>query len=164
MRRRYRRSLFAERIARISDKIPLAGIGADVIVGFPGETDSDFSDTYSFLSDQPLSYLHVFSYSERPGTAALSIPEKIENRTREERSRLLAGLSVNKHNDFLILNTGKPSRVLFEHSRSGSSITGFSSNYIRTEAPWNPKLAGEVKNVILSGILPAGRMSVEIIN
>ncbi len=162
MRRRYRRSLFAERVELIRNKIPLAGIGADVIAGFPGETDYDFSDTYSFLSEQPLSYLHVFPYSERPGTGATEIPGKIENKTREERSRSLAALSEKKHNDFLVINTGKPSRVLFEHSRSGSSVTGFSSNYIRTEAPWNTKLAGEVKNVILRGILPGGKMSVEI--
>ena len=87
MRRRYNRTLFAERVNYIRERIPLAGIGADVIVGFPGETDSDFDDVYTFINSIPLSYLHVFSFSERPNTIAETLPGKVDFKEKEKRSK-----------------------------------------------------------------------------
>ncbi|HOW41455.1 MAG TPA: tRNA (N(6)-L-threonylcarbamoyladenosine(37)-C(2))-methylthiotransferase MtaB, partial [Bacteroidales bacterium] len=142
MRRRYRRSLFASKVETIREIIPLAGIGADVIVGFPGETDDDFSDTYNFLESLPLSYLHVFTFSERPDTVAENLPGKVADSVKEKRSKALINLSEIKHEKFMELNKGKSTEVLFERSKSDGLISGFSSNYIRVEYPWNSKLAG----------------------
>lgn len=164
MRRRYRRSQFASRVSFIKQCLPLAGIGADVITGFPGETAGDFSDTMLFLDDLPLSYLHVFTYSGRPATVAESLPGKIVPAEAERRSKMLMSLSERKHEEFMKLNTGRETSVLFERTRSGESASGFSSNYIRVEAPWDPTLAGAIKNVTLKNILPNGRMSAEFID
>jgi threonylcarbamoyladenosine tRNA methylthiotransferase MtaB len=164
MRRRYRRDLFASRVARIREIIPLAGIGADVIIGFPGETDNDFNDTFNFLSDLPLSYLHVFTFSERPDTVAKSLPGKVAHAEKERRSRILSELSAAKQDDFKRKNIGMITEVLFERTRSEGYATGFSSNYLRVEYPWNPKLAGTIRKVELKQISETGRMSAELID
>jgi threonylcarbamoyladenosine tRNA methylthiotransferase MtaB len=147
----------------VKEKMPLAGIGADVIVGFPGETNSDFEDTYSFLEDSPLSYLHVFTFSERPGTIAEKLPGKVSFKDKETRSKRLIELSHKKNLIFSKLNIGKVTNVLFERTYSEGFITGFTSNYIRVEHPWESGLAGQVKKVKLNEISPSGRMSIELL-
>jgi threonylcarbamoyladenosine tRNA methylthiotransferase MtaB len=164
MRRRYRRSLFEEKISKIRKAIPLAGIGADVIVGFPGESDQDFMDTYRFLRQIPVSYLHVFNFSERPGTHASAMNGKVQFPERQERSRILSSLSEEKHLEFCRQNTGMVNEVLFEHSRSEGMITGFTGNYLRVEYPWKSTLAGNVEKVLLTGISDSGRMNIQLVN
>jgi len=164
MRRRYNREVFADRVTRIREKIPLAGIGADVIVGFPGESGDDFADTFKFLESMPLSYLHVFTFSERPDTVAEKLPLKVRNEEKELRSKSLITLSENKNTDFMKQNRGELNEVLFERTRRDGLISGFTSNYIRVETPWQSKLAGEVKRVKIKDIGPSGKMSVELID
>lgn len=164
MRRRYRRDKFEERISYIMRNIPLAGIGADVITGFPGETDSDFEDTFSFLNDMPLSYLHVFNFSERPGTSAETIPGKVPFNTRENRSRRLINLSEEKHSEFCRQNIGQTADILFEHIKVDGMITGFTGNYLKTEYPWKAGFAGKIKKARLTGISGSGRLTAELID
>jgi threonylcarbamoyladenosine tRNA methylthiotransferase MtaB len=163
MRRRYTRDIFASRIKMVMEKLTLAGIGADVIVGFPGESVSDFEDTYSFLEDIPLSYLHVFTFSERPDTVAEKLPGKVLYKDKEKRSKSLIELSQKKNLIFNKLNTGQVTNVLFESTRNEGLITGFTSNYIRVEHPWESRLAGQIKKVRLNKISQSGRMSIELI-
>jgi threonylcarbamoyladenosine tRNA methylthiotransferase MtaB len=163
MRRRYSRDLFNNRIRMIREKLPMAGIGADVIVGFPGESDSDFDETYSFLEGIPLSYLHVFTFSERPDTAASRLPSKVSFSEKEKRSKRLISLSQKKNIIFNELNIGQVTNVLFERTNNEGLITGFTSNYIRVEHPWESKLAGQIRKVKLKEISNSGRMSSEII-
>lgn len=164
MRRRYSREVFSSRLERIIDRLPFAGIGADVIVGFPGESETDFNDTYSFLDGLPLSYLHVFSFSERPDTIAYSLAYKVSPQDKDERSKRLIGLSQKKNLTFNNLNIGQVTNVLFERTRSEGLITGFTSNYIRTEYPWKPGLAGNIKKVRLTGISSTGKMNITLID
>jgi threonylcarbamoyladenosine tRNA methylthiotransferase MtaB len=163
MRRRYKREVFASRIMEIKKKLPLAGIGADVIIGFPGETDEDFNDAHDFIRELPLSYLHVFSFSERPGTVAEKLTGKVPFDIKEERSRRLIELSHEKNHNFCIQNDGSVTEVLFERTRYSGFITGFTSNYIKVEYPWQSKLAGEIKKVRLNGFSDDGKMKVELI-
>ena len=164
MRRRYTRDIFAFRTKMVLERMPLAGIGADVIVGFPGESDSDFEDTYSFLEGIPLSYLHVFTFSERPDTLAEKLPAKVSYKDKEKRSKRLIALSQKKNLIFNKLNIGQLTNVLFERTHSEGFITGFTSNYIRVEHPWESKLAGQIKTVKLNKISPSGRMNIELID
>ncbi len=164
MRRRYRRIDFEKRVTMIRKLMPLAGIGADVIVGFPGESDELFDETFSFLKDMPLSYLHVFKFSERPGTPAQKMPDKVPFRIREERSRRLINLSNLKHSEFCSVNFGTRAEVLFEHTPSKGMISGFTENYLKTELPWDPELAGTIRKVLLTGVSGSGRMKCELIN
>jgi threonylcarbamoyladenosine tRNA methylthiotransferase MtaB len=163
MRRRYTREIFTSRIKSVLERIPLAGIGADVIVGFPGELGSDFEDTYSFLDNIPLSYLHVFTFSERPDTVAEQLPGKVSFTDKEKRSKRLIALSKKKNIIFNNLNTGQYTNVLFESTRNEGLITGFTSNYIRVEYPWESRLAGQIKRVRLTKVSPSGRMNIELI-
>src|ERR1035437_6075863 len=163
MRRRYTRDIFALRIKMIMEKLPFPGIGADIIVGFPGESDSDFEDTYSFLEEMPLSYLHVFTFSERPDTIAEKLPAKVLFRDKEKRSKRLIALSQKKNIIFNKLNIGQVTNVLFEKTNNEGLITGFTSNYIRVEYPWESKLAGQIRKVRLNNISPSGKMSIELI-
>jgi len=162
MRRRYKREVFAARVNAVINKIPTAGIGADVIIGFPGESKADFDDTYSFIESLPLSYLHVFTFSERPDTAAEKLPGKVDHNEKDARSKRLISLSEMKSLEFYKSNLGLKTQVLFERSRYGGLITGFTSNYIRVEHPWDAKLAGTVRQVMLKKIEPGGRISVEL--
>jgi threonylcarbamoyladenosine tRNA methylthiotransferase MtaB len=164
MRRRYTRDIFEGRVKMLREKISFAGIGADVIVGFPGESVSDFEDTYSFLQEMPLSYLHVFTFSERPHTFAEMLPEKVTHKEKEIRSKRLIALSEKKNLEFYKQNIGQRTKVLFEGTRNEGFITGFTSNYIRVEQPWQSKLAGQIKKVKLNSISPTGRMSIELID
>lgn len=162
MRRRYKRELFEDRVKTIKKFIPLAGIGADVIVGFPGETSADFEETYEFLELLPITYLHVFPFSERPGTPAAELKGKTGHEEKEIRSKRLITLSGLKHREFLTLNTGHAADVLFEHTKSGTMITGYTGNYIRVEYPWDPKLAGQIRKVQLTGISNDGNMTIKL--
>lgn len=164
MRRRYRREQFEDRITVIRKNIPLAGIGVDVIVGFPGESDNDFEDTFRFLKEMPVSYLHVFNFSERPGTPAEKMSGKVPFSIREKRSRRLITLSENKHFEFAGLNIGQTTEILFEHNKSKGMITGFTGNYLRSEYPWKASLAGRIKKARLTGISGSGRMTLELID
>lgn len=164
MKRRYKRELFSNRIEKIKKIIPFAGIGADVITGFPEETDDDFEETYTFIEKLPVTYLHVFTFSERPGTTATGLPGKVSHEEKEKRSRKLISLSELKHHQFMNLNIGQTADVLFEKTRSGGMISGFSGNYLRVEYPWQDGLAGEIKKVSMKGISLSGKMNIEIIN
>ncbi len=164
MRRRYTRDTFEGRIKRIRDKLPLAGIGIDVIAGFPGESASDFEETYYFLDNMPLSYLHVFTFSARPGTPAEKMPHRVNSTEAEKRSKRLIALSQNKQFTFNKMNIGRISDVLFEHSVVEGLITGFTPNYIRVGYPWQTSLAGRIQKVKLIEILQTGIMSVELVD
>jgi len=163
MRRRYQREIFAEKVNKIRTLIPYAGIGADVIVGFPGETDADFSITHDFLAQLPLSYLHVFSYSQRPGTVSESLPDQVSHTEKEKRSRILSGLSEEKHAAFCRINIGTNGEVLFERTKSGGLITGFTGNYLRVEYPWDPSLAGKIMKVRVTGTAKSGNLTVDLV-
>jgi threonylcarbamoyladenosine tRNA methylthiotransferase MtaB len=163
MRRRYRVEHFAERIERIKSFIPLAGIGADVIAGFPGENENDFEAACSVIGDLPLSYLHVFPYSPRPGTVAANLPGKVSSAEKEKRCRILKRLSESKNLYFKQLNTGKIHDVLFEMTRSDGMIAGFTGNYLKVEVPWDDKLAGTITKVRISGITGSGRLTADIL-
>jgi threonylcarbamoyladenosine tRNA methylthiotransferase MtaB len=164
MRRRYNRNLFYERVKKIRENLPYAGIGADVIAGFPGESAYDFEDTYSFLEEMPLSYLHVFTFSERPDTIAINLPGKVSRGEKERRSKKLIHLSAMKNLEFAEQNIGQVTNVLFERNPSEGLISGFTSNYIRAEYPWRSILAGQIKKVKLIGMSRTGKMNIEIIS
>jgi len=163
MRRRYKREVFAGRVEHIKRIMPFAGIGADVIAGFPGETKADFEETYTFLEKLPLSYLHVFPFSVRPDTVAGELPGKVAHPDKEVRSKRLISLSGLQAVEFRKLNCGQVADVLFENTRSNGLISGFTGNYIRVEYPWQTKLAGHVKKVRMTSILPSGKMGIELI-
>ncbi|MDX9811150.1 MAG: tRNA (N(6)-L-threonylcarbamoyladenosine(37)-C(2))-methylthiotransferase MtaB [Bacteroidales bacterium] len=162
MKRRYRREVFADRLRAIIEKIPLAGIGADVITGFPGETDSDFDDTYNFLKSLPVSYLHAFSFSARPDTPAEKMHGRISPAITAERSRLLKNLSDEKHLEFCTINKGQTASVLFEQTRSGGMITGLTGNYLRVEYPWKKELVNTIREVRIGDPAPSGRLNIEL--
>ncbi|NMC42115.1 MAG: tRNA (N(6)-L-threonylcarbamoyladenosine(37)-C(2))-methylthiotransferase MtaB [Bacteroidales bacterium] len=161
MRRRYSRELFASRVKRIIDQMPLAGIGADIITGFPGETDEEFNETLGFIASLPLSYLHVFPFSERPGTAAAGMPGKIEFRIKEKRKKMLMQLSREKNMEFKLKNTGTLTEVLFESRTAGNKITGLTPNYLRAETKYSERLKGVIKRVMITGIAENGNLIAE---
>ena len=147
MRRRYLTDLYLNRIERIRALLPDAGIGADVITGFPGETDQLFEETYRFLVDLPISYLHVFTYSERPNTAALSIPGRVEPRIRFERSDMLRNLSVRKRRAFHESFVGSVRDVLFEEQMASGEWTGLTGEYVRVRASSTTNLSNQSRAV-----------------
>ena len=152
MKRRYLSDLYRDRLIRIKSLMPQACVGGDVIVGFPGETDTAFLETYSFLTDLDISYLHVFSYSERPDTQAISLPGVVPTNTRNKRSKMLRGLSAKKRRAFYESQLGTTVKVLFENENKRGYITGFSENYIKVRAPWNPGLVNKIFRVTLQSI------------
>jgi len=149
MRRRYTRDVFASRVERIRDLIPLAGIGADVIAGFPGETEEEFMDTYGFLSSLDLSYLHVFSYSARKGTPAASMEGQIDNKTKHHRSKKLQSLSEKKRKEFNEKCRGMRADILWESEEKPGYIAGFTGNYIRVYTASGITLKGKITSHIL---------------
>ncbi len=160
MRRRYLRELYADRVGKIKSMLPMACIGADVITGFPGETDDDFMETHEFINDLDISYLHVFPYSERANTVAAGMEGRLPERVRHERCEILRGLSVKKRRKFYEDNLGRTARVLFESDVADGRIYGFTENYIRTEVKYDPALVNEIKKVRLKEITPEGYVSV----
>ncbi|MCC3158919.1 tRNA (N(6)-L-threonylcarbamoyladenosine(37)-C(2))-methylthiotransferase MtaB [Hymenobacter sp. 15J16-1T3B] len=162
MRRRYRRELYAERVALIKEVMPHACIGVDVIVGFPGETEADFRETYQFLNELPISYLHVFPYSERDNTLAPTLPGRVQDRVRHERTTQLRSLSEKKKRFFYEQHLGLETTVLFEDDLGPDGrMEGFTPNYIRVVANYDPLLVGEVKHVRLTEVNPNGLMEAE---
>jgi threonylcarbamoyladenosine tRNA methylthiotransferase MtaB len=149
MRRRYRRDKFRDRVIRVKNLIPDASIGADVIVGFPGETGEDFKETYSFLENLPLSYLHVFAFSPRPGTPAATMPGAVRASEKEERSRQLIRLSGRKRIQFMQSAAGNIYDVLLEKRSADGMLSGLTGNYIRTLVPYRKELPGTVRKVKL---------------
>lgn len=151
MRRRYDAALFRNRVEKIRERMPDAFIGVDVIVGMRGETDELFEEACDFIASLDLSRLHVFNYSERPGTQALRIAHTVDPRTRHARSCRLLGLSQSKLQAFYARQTGRQAGVLFEHARKGNLRQGFTENYIRVEIPWDTAPANEICRVRLGG-------------
>jgi threonylcarbamoyladenosine tRNA methylthiotransferase MtaB len=149
MRRRYKRELYADRVAKLKELMPDCCIGVDVIVGHPGETDEEFMATYRFLNDLDISYLHVFTYSERPNTYALSIKPVVSTNKRAERSKMLHILSDKKRRFFYEQQLGKNFSVLFEEDVENGLMQGFTENYIRVVAKYDPLLINETKKVNL---------------
>lgn len=162
MRRRYQRELYVSRVEKIKELMPHCCIGVDVIVGFPGETDEDFKETYQFLNELNISYLHVFTYSERENTlAADMLDTSVPAHKRSERSKMLHILSDKKRRKFYEDNIGSEANVLFENDVEKGNIHGFTENYIRVTAKYDPILINELRSVRLTGINQAGLMEVE---
>jgi len=136
MRRRYKRSLYSERVAWIKECMPHAAIGVDVIVGFPGERDEDFAETYSFLESLPITYLHVFTYSERENTHALTLSQKVPAAVRQERNKKLRNLSFIKTKQFTAQFHDTIRPVLFEKADHEGMMEGYTDNYIRVQTPY----------------------------
>ncbi len=160
MRRRYQRELYTSRVEKIKSIMPDCCIGVDVIVGFPGETDEHFLETYQFLNELNISYLHVFTYSERENTVAAELPGVVPMKVRNERSRMLHILSDKKRRAFYEANLNKPFKVLFENDVEDGLMHGFTENYIRVAAKFDPLLINETKTVILTGINSKGHVEV----
>ncbi|ARK13762.1 tRNA (N(6)-L-threonylcarbamoyladenosine(37)-C(2))-methylthiotransferase MtaB [Fibrivirga algicola] len=162
MRRRYKRELYAERVAKIKSLMPHACIGVDVIVGHPGETNDLFRETYEFLNELPISYLHVFTYSERPNTTAIMIKPVVPGQVRAERSKMLHILSDKKRRAFYELQIGRSATVLFEDDvdQATGRMQGFTENYVRVVANYDPLRINELIPVQLSAINPEGLVEV----
>ena len=152
MRRRYLSDLYVDRVAKIKEVMPDACIGVDVIVGFPGETDEHFLSTYHFLNDLDISYLHVFTYSERDNTLAAEMDGVVSKNVRSKRSKMLRTLSVKKRRAFYESQLGTSRRVLFEGENKEGYIHGFTENYVKVKAPWNPTLVNTLQKVTLTEI------------
>jgi threonylcarbamoyladenosine tRNA methylthiotransferase MtaB len=164
MKRRYLREVYTERVSKIKDVMPHACIGVDVIVGFPGETDEDFLETYHFLNEMDISYLHVFSYSERDNTEAASMEGVVPMNVRSKRSKMLRGLSVKKRRAFYESQIGSYRTVLFESENKEGYIHGFTENYVKVKTPWNPDLANTLHKINLTRIDEDGSVRMEFLN
>ena len=149
MKRRYLREVYEDRVNQINSIMPHACIGVDVIVGFPGETEELFLETYNFLNKLDVSYLHVFTYSERQNTEASTMKGSVPMKVRKKRSKLLRGLSVKKRRSFYEKSIGSNRTVLFEGENKSGYIHGFTENYIRVRHPWDPGLVNTLKKVKL---------------
>jgi threonylcarbamoyladenosine tRNA methylthiotransferase MtaB len=152
MRRKYERELFADRIRTIKKHRPDACIGVDVIVGFPGETDEDFMETVDFLKDLDVSYLHVFTYSERANTTAIKLGDPVPMNIRKERSKQLHVLSYKKKRAFYEDNVGRKEIVLFENEDNDGYMYGFTSNYVKIKTPFNSELANTFSTINMDEI------------
>ena len=152
MKRKYNRERFASRIKNIKELIPNAFIGVDVIVGFPGETDDLFKKTFLFLESLDISFLHVFSYSERPGTGSVDISGKNSSKIITERSKALHQLSDQKHHSFYKKNIGSEQKILIEAKNNNGKMYGFTENYLKVELDYNEKLINKLKQVKLSDL------------
>lgn len=164
MKRRYLRELYADRVAEIRRVMPHACIGVDVIVGFPGETDELFLETYHFLNDLDISYLHVFTYSERDNTEAIAMEGVVPANIRAKRSKMLRGLSVKKRRAFYESQLSSLRTVLFEGENKEGYIHGFTENYVKVKTPWNPELVNTLHNVKLTTIDEDGLVRFEFVN
>ena len=164
MKRRYLREIYTERVNKIREVMPDACIGVDIIVGFPGETDEHFLETYHFLNDLDISYLHVFSYSERDNTEAAEMEGVVPANVRAKRSKMLRGLSVKKRRAFYESQIGTKRTVLFETENKEGYIHGFTENYVRVKTPWNPELANTLQEINLTKIDEDGSVRLEFLN
>lgn len=163
MRRRYLRELYVDRVEQIKTVMPNACIGVDVIVGFPGETDEHFLETYNFLNELDISYLHVFTYSERENTVAATMDGVVPKKVRSKRSKMLRGLSVKKRRAFYESQIGTKRTVLFESENKEGYIHGFTENYVKVKAPWNPELVNTLHQIQLTKIDTDGLVRFEFI-
>jgi threonylcarbamoyladenosine tRNA methylthiotransferase MtaB len=161
MRRKYLRALYTERVQKIKQLRPDACIGVDVIVGFPGETDDDFNDTLDYLKDLDISYLHVFTYSERANTTAIKIGEVVPMEVRRLRSKELHQLSNRKKRNFYMENIDTRRRVLFEQEEDDGYMYGFTENYIKVKVPFDQALTNTFQMVKLIAIDSEGIMLCE---
>jgi threonylcarbamoyladenosine tRNA methylthiotransferase MtaB len=161
MRRRYLRELYADRVDKIKKHLQDACIGVDVIVGFPGETEDDFKTSYEFINELDVSYLHVFTYSERANTFAIGMDGSIPVKIRNERSKMLRNLSFKKRHKFYQDNIGKEEIVLFENDIENGRMHGFTRNYIRVTAKYDPVLINETLPVRLKALNANGLVEVE---
>ncbi len=152
MRRRYLRELYVERVAKIKSVMPHCCIGVDVIVGFPGETEEDFEETYRFLSELDVSYFHVFTYSERANTPAAEMPDVVEMGVRRQRNERLRVLSSKKRNHFYQQFVGETRPVLFEKNKKEGLMTGFTDNYVKVILPLDAALLNTIAPVQLNGL------------
>ena len=152
MKRRYLKNTYTNRVAKIKEVMPNACIGVDVIVGFPGETDELFLETYNYLNELDISYLHVFTYSERPNTEAIDFDGIVPKRIRAKRSKMLRGLSAKKRRSFYESQLGNTLTVLFENENKEGYINGFTENYVKVKTPWNPELINTLHTITLKEI------------
>jgi threonylcarbamoyladenosine tRNA methylthiotransferase MtaB len=149
MRRRYRRELYAERVAKIKELMPHCCIGVDVIVGFPGETDEDFMETHQFLHDLDVSYFHVFTYSERANTLAIDLKPVVPVQVRTERNKMLRQLSYQKMQYFAAQHAGQTRQVLWERAPHGQMMEGYTDNYIKVETPYRQEWAHSIMDWVV---------------
>jgi RNA modification enzyme, MiaB family len=163
MRRRYMRELYTDRVATIRQEMPHACIGVDVIVGFPGETEERFLESYHFLNELDISYLHVFTYSERDNTPAASMEGVVPAKVRNKRSKMLRGLSAKKRRAFYEQQLGTLRTVLFEGENKHGYIHGFTENYVKVKAPWNPELVNTLHQIKLTEIDEDGLVRFEFV-
>ena len=163
MKRRYMRELYVDRVSKIKEVMPHACIGVDVIVGFPGETDAYFLETYNFLNELDISYLHVFTYSERDNTEAAEMDGAVPMNVRNKRSKMLRGLSVKKRRAFYENQLGSNRTILFESENKEGYINGFTENYVKVKAPWNPELVNTLHQVELTKIDDDGLVRFEFV-
>ncbi len=163
MRRRYQRELYAQRVEKIRQVMPHCCIGVDVIVGFPGETEEDFLETYRFLNELDISYLHVFTYSERANTPAADMPGRVPMGERRRRNKQLTILSEKKRRAFYARHIGQERSVLFERGSQPGILTGFTDNYIRVEATLPETWVNHCVPVRLEQVNTKGHMSVGIL-
>lgn len=164
MRRRYMREIYTERVNKIREVMPQACIGVDVIVGFPGETDERFLETYNYLSNLDISYLHVFTYSERDNTPAAEMDGAVPANVRAKRSKMLRGLSVKKRRAFYESQLGTNRTVLFEGENKEGYIHGFTENYVKVKTPWNPELVNTLHEITLTKIDEDGTVRMQFVN
>ncbi len=146
MRRRYKRELYADKVQLIKKMMPHACIGADVITGFPGETPDDFQETLDFLENMDVSYLHVFTYSERVDTTANNLPDIIPVAVRQDRTKILRTLSYRKMQDFTGKHIGEKRKVLFESKNKNGMMDGYTDNYIKVTTMYNPQLENQISD------------------
>ena len=163
MKRRYQKEIYVERVNKIREVMPHACIGVDVIVGFPGESDEFFLETYNFLNELDISYLHVFTYSERDNTEAALMENVIPANIRAKRSKMLRGLSVKKRRAFYESQIGSQRTVLFESENKEGYIHGFTENYVKVKTPWNPELVNTLQEINLTKIDEDGAVRIEFI-
>ena len=163
MRRRYMSDLYVDRVKRVRAVMPNACIGVDVIVGFPGETDEHFLETYNFLNELDISYLHVFTYSERDNTPAAEMDGVVPLKIRKKRSKMLRGLSAKKRRAFYESQLGGQFSVLFEGENKSGYIHGFTENYVKVKTPWNPELVNTLHDIELTSIDEDGLVRFEFV-
>ena len=163
MKRRYLRELYAEKVNKIKSLMPDAAIGVDVIVGFPGETDDLFLETYHFLNELNIAYLHVFTYSERPNTEAVLMDGVVPKNVRQKRSKMLRGLSAKKLMAFYQSQLGTRHNVLFEKTEKNNKMFGFTENYVKVVYPYHAGLVNTIQQVELLDIKPEGTVTARIV-
>ncbi|MFO0435646.1 MAG: MiaB/RimO family radical SAM methylthiotransferase [Sphingobacteriaceae bacterium] len=164
MKRRYLRELYAERGRIIKTLMPNCCIGVDVLVGFPGETEEEFKETYDFLNELDISYLHVFTYSERANTPAAEMKDPVPMSIRKQRNKMLRILSAKKLRDFYQKNIGTTHSVLFENEQKDNFMQGFTENYVKVKLPYDPAFVNQLTQITITGFDDDGVMKGELVS